>query len=52
MAGWDDIINEISETKNPADMIRQKYLSELSELTGRNCVLFCVVIMSCWKFRY
>lgn len=47
MAGWDDIIKEISETKDPADMIRQKYLYELSELTGRNTIAYYSAWLSC-----
>lgn len=47
MAGWDDIIKEMSEAKSPTDMVRQKYLCELSELTGRNTIAYYSAWLSC-----
>lgn len=47
MAGWDDIIKEISETKDPKDMVRQKHLQELSSLTGRNTIAYYSAWLSC-----
>lgn len=47
MAGWDDIIKEMSEVKTPTDMIRQKYLCELSQLTGRNTIAYYSAWLSC-----
>lgn len=47
MAGWDDIIKEISEIKAPADIIRQDYLRRLSELTGRNTIAYYSAWLSC-----
>lgn len=47
MAGWDDIIKEISETKDPTNIVRQKYLSELSALTGRNTIAYYSAWLSC-----
>lgn len=47
MAGWDDIIKEISETKNPTDLVRQKYVKELSECTGRNTIAYYSAWLSC-----
>ncbi len=47
MAGWDDIIKEIAETKDPTDMVRQKHLFELSSLTGRNTIAYYSAWLSC-----
>lgn len=47
MAGWDDIIKEISEAKTPFDMVRQKYLQKLSLLTGRNTIAYYSAWLSC-----
>ena len=49
MAGWDDIINEIAETKDPADMVRKKYMDKLSELTGRNTIAYYSAWLSCHR---
>ena len=48
MAGWDDIIKEVSEIKRPTDVVRQKYLTNLSELTGRNTIAY----YSAWLSRH
>lgn len=47
MAGWDDIIKEISESKDPTSIVRQKYLCELSELTERNTIAYYSAWLSC-----
>lgn len=47
MAGWDDVIKEISDAKDPASRIRQKYLGELSEFTGRNTIAYYSAWLSC-----
>ncbi len=40
MAGWDDILREISETSSQLDCIRRKYLKKLSEYTNRNTIAY------------
>lgn len=50
MAGWDDILEEIknSPLKNSVDAVRRKYLSKLSDLTGRNTIAY----YSSWLVRH
>lgn len=40
MASWHDIINEINKIGSNYDVLRRKYLLELSQLTGRNLVIY------------
>lgn len=40
MAGWDDILREITTTLSPVDYIRRKYLKQLSDITGRNIIAY------------
>jgi len=42
MPGWNEILNEIniSEHKHPYDEVRQKYLKNLTEKTGRNVIAY------------
>ena len=40
MAGWNDILKEISETQSTYDYVRRKYLKELAEYTGRNVIAY------------
>lgn len=40
MASWNDILNEISTAGSNYDVLRRKYLLELSKLTGRNTVIY------------
>lgn len=47
MAGWDDIVREIGETKTPIDLVRQKYTKALADLTGRNVIAYYSAWLSC-----
>ena len=40
MAGWNDILKEISETQSTYDYVRRKYLKELADYTGRNVIAY------------
>lgn len=40
MAGWDEILEEIMQTKNQADYVRQKYLKALFDYTGRSVISY------------
>lgn len=40
MAGWNDVLKEISETQSQYDYVRRKYLKELSDYTGRNVITY------------
>ena len=42
MPGWDDILTEIKGDNNPNSLnkIKQKYIEELSEYTGRNVIVY------------
>ena len=40
MAGWDDILKELSETMSQSDFVRRKYLKRLSEYTKRNTIAY------------
>lgn len=40
MAGWDDIIKELGEMPSQIDVIRRRYIKELSETTGRNTIAY------------
>jgi membrane-bound ClpP family serine protease len=40
MPGWSDILVEIRAAGTAQDIIRRKYLAQLSELTGRNTIIY------------
>ena len=40
MANWNDIMKEVQETQSQYDIIRRKYLKELSEYTNRNVLIY------------
>ncbi len=40
MAGWDGILTELSNYKNPLDTVRQQYIQQMFELTKRNVILY------------
>ncbi len=40
LAGWSEVLKEISETQSQQDYIRRKYLTELSDYTGRNVIAY------------
>lgn len=40
MAGWDDILKELGEVQSPVDLVRRKYLKNLSDYTGRNTIAY------------
>lgn len=40
MAGWDEILKEVQETPSQMDLVRRKYLKELSNYTGRNVISY------------
>ena len=40
MPGWDDILLEIRAAGTADDVIRRKYLEQLSALTGRNTIVY------------
>ena len=40
MASWDDILHEIKEAGSTHDIVRRKYLSQLSRLTKRNVIVY------------
>ena len=40
MPSWSDILAELQKTGSPHDVVRRKYLAELSALTGRNTILY------------
>lgn len=40
MPSWHEILNEISQSGSTHDVIRRKYISELSEKTGRNTIIY------------
>ncbi|MGM9960939.1 MAG: hypothetical protein ACI32F_06490 [Allobaculum sp.] len=40
MASWDDIIRELGQTRSQVDYIRNKYIKQLSDLTGRNTIIY------------
>ena len=40
MPGWNSILDEIKGAGNAQDVIRRKYLAELSEYTGRNTIVY------------
>lgn len=40
MAGWDEILREIQVTPGNFDVVRRKYLKELSDFTGRNVIAY------------
>ncbi len=39
MPGWGDILREIENTSSNFDLVRRKYLKNLSELTNRNVLI-------------
>ncbi len=40
MPGWNSILEEIKAAGNAQDIIRRKYLAQLSELTSRNTIVY------------
>jgi ClpP class serine protease len=40
MPSWHKILNEINSTGSTHDVIRRKYIKELSEKTGRNTIIY------------
>lgn len=40
MAGWDDILKELGVTPSSTDIVRRKYLKNLSKYTGRNTIAY------------
>jgi ClpP class serine protease len=40
MPNWKELLNEISESGSTFDAVRRKYLRQLSELTGRNTIIY------------
>lgn len=40
MPNWNDISQEINAVNSPQDAIRRKYLKNLSDLTGRNTIIY------------
>lgn len=40
MPNWNDLVDEVNKTGSPFDVIRRKYMSQLSDLTGRNTVAY------------
>jgi Periplasmic serine proteases (ClpP class) len=40
MAGWDEILKEITSVLSPIDNVRKKYLSALAEKSGRNVIAY------------
>jgi hypothetical protein len=40
MRGWNDILLEIRDAGNAHDVVRRKYLAQLSDLTGRNTIVY------------
>lgn len=40
MASWDDILREIKEEGSTHDIVRRKYLKRLSDVTGRNTIIY------------
>lgn len=38
MAGWDDILKELGDTPSPSDLVRRKYIKQLSQYTKRNTI--------------
>ena len=35
MAGWDDILKELGDTPSPSDLVRRKYIKQLSQYTKK-----------------
>ena len=40
MPNWHEILNEIGKLGSPYDVVRRRYLKELSEYTGRNTIVY------------
>ncbi len=40
MPNWKDILNEVASRGSNHDQVRRKYLTELSDLTGRNVIVY------------
>ena len=40
MAGWNDVLKEITETQSQHDYVRKKYVSELASYTNRNVITY------------
>ena len=46
MAGWDEILKEITDAVMPIDTIRRQYLARLNKLTGRNIIAYYSAFLS------
>ena len=46
MAGWDEILKEITDAVMPIDAIRRKYLKNLHEITKRNVIAYYSAFLS------
>lgn len=40
MPSWTDLLDELKRTGSTFDLVRRKYLAQLSELTGRNTIIY------------
>jgi hypothetical protein len=40
MPNWNELLNELQRAGSPHDVIRRRYLAELSEKTGRNTIVY------------
>ena len=40
MPNWNDVLVEISGAQSPIDIVRQKYLKQLADFTGRNVICY------------
>ena len=40
MPNWGDLLKEINQLGGPHDVLRRKYIANLSELTGRNVICY------------
>lgn len=40
MSGWNSILEELEHTETPTDIVRRKYIEELSQYTGRNVITY------------
>jgi hypothetical protein len=40
MPDWNDILNELNESGSVHDIVRRKYIRALSDLTGRNVIIY------------
>ena len=40
MPNWNQLLDEINAAEGPHDVIRRRYLKEVSEITGRNVIIY------------